>query len=1111
MLAGLPALTLAGPAPAHAAKDDPCTIVGTADADVLIGTDADDVICGLGGDDKILGRGGDDVLRGGGGIDVVRGGPGDDRVAGGRGGDRVFGQGGDDVVRGDSGDDEVVGGPGNDRLGGFRGADELKGDGDAVGFVDDVRCGPGPDTASADPADEVRRDCETVTQNDPPTDITLVPSAISENEPIGTDIGDLTAVDPDSGDSHTFALVPGAGSADNALVRVDGDSLESAAGYDFENDSSFSVRVRATDDAGESTEKAFTITVSDANDAPVAVDDDATTTEDTQLDLPVSGAGSPAANDTDQDGDPLTVSAVTSPTGGTVSISGGQVHFVPATNLCGNNAGSFGYTVSDGDGGTDSGTVTVDITCVDDAPDAVDDARTVAEDSSATTLNVLSNDTDPESDPITIASFTDPPGGTVLLVGPAGFGTNLTYAPDADFCNDPPPFDTFTYTVNGGDTATVRVTVTCVNDAPVAVDDDRTATEDTPLQDPVTGAGSPAANDTDVDAGDTLTVTAVTNPTGGTVGIASGQITFTPTANLCGNDAGSYDYTVSDGATPAGTDTGTVTIDITCVNDAPVANDDSRTVAEDSGPTTFSTLLGNDTDVESDPITITDASNPPNGSASFTAGDVTYTPDADVCGPDSFTYTVNGGDTATVSVTVTCVNDAPVAVDDPAMVGEDDSATAIDVLGNDTDVEHDPITVSSASDPTNGDVVLTGRRAPGLTYEPDPNYCNDPPGTSLETFTYTINGGDTATVTVTVTCVDDDPTANDDAATVTLNDPAAAIDVLANDDNADGGPMAIASASDPANGTVVLTGGTPDNHTGLTYQPDSGYCNTDPVASADTFTYTLTPGGDTATVSVTVTCDVPPVAVDDTSTVAEDDPATAIDVLANDDNPDGGPKVITAAGDPPNGTVVLTGGSPGAHTGLTYQPDPNYCNSPPGTTPDTFTYTVNGGTTATVSVTVTCVDDAPTADDDTATVTEDAGATAITVLTNDDDVDGGPMTITAVSDPVNGVTAITGGGTGLTYAPDLNYCNDPGAAPEDTFTYTLNSGGAPQTATVSMTVTCVNDAPVAASDSYDAIGNTGLFVGTTRPGTQAGKEITGSVLDNDSDVETPRPAWSPSR
>ncbi|MBJ7358040.1 Ig-like domain-containing protein [Nocardioides sp.] len=1107
MLVGAPVLLTA---PAAAAKAGGCTIVGTSGDDVLTGTAGDDVICGLGGDDTISGRGGQDLLRGGGGDDVVRGGPGDDRVAGGRGDDRVFGDGGDDVVRGDAGDDEVVGGPGDDRLGGFRGADQVMADGDAGRSVDDVRCGPGPDTVSADPADRVRRDCEKVAQNDPPTDITLVPSSVSENEPPGSDVGNLTAVDPDAGDSHVFSLVPGAGSADNASFRVDGDSLESAIGFDFETRSSYSVRLRATDEAGEVTEKAFTVTVTDANDPPVAVDDGAEGTEDTQLDLPVSGAGSPAVNDTDQDGDAIVVSAVSNPTGGTVSISGGQVHFVPATNLCGNDVGTFGYTASDGGGGTDTGTVTVDLACVDDDPDAVDDSPTVAEDSGVTTFDVLANDSDPENDPIAVTGVTQPTNGTVTFT-PA----DVAYTPDPDYCNAPgaAPDDTFTYTVTGGGTATVSVTVTCANDAPTAVDDARTTGEDTPLSDPVTGAGSPAANDIDVD-GDTLTVTSASNAVGGTVAIASGQVTFTPTANTCSPAPASYDYVVSDGN--GGTDTGTVTIDVTCVNDPPVANDDARTVGEDSGPTTFGTLLVNDTDAESDPITVTAASDPANGTTTFTATDVTYTPDPDFCGADSFTYTVNGGDTATVSVTVTCVDDAPVADDDAATVTEDDPATAVDVLADDDDVEGDPITISSAGDPANGTVVLTGGTAgahTGLTYEPDPDYCNDPPGTTPDTFTYTVNGGDTATVSVVVTCVDDDPTAVDDTATATLNGPATPVDVLANDDNDDGGPMAIASASDPANGTVVLTGGTPGNHTALTYEPDPGYCNTDPVGPADTFTYTITPGGDTATVSMTVTCDVPPVGVDDLATVAEDDPATAVDVLANDTDADGGPKVITAATDPAEGTVVLTGGTSGAHTGLTYEPDPDYCNDPGEATEDTFDYTLNGGDTATVSVIVTCVDDAPVANDDAATVAEDSGATAVDVVSNDDDIDAGPMTITGVSDPTNGSTAITGGGTGLTYAPDSNYCNDPPGTTPDTFTYTLNSGGAPQTATVSMTVTCVNDAPAADDETFSgndsAHGNTTLQVDDPTDDKAAPStphtEITGDLLDGDTDVDGPGP------
>ena len=212
---------------------------------------------------------------------------------------------------------------------------------------------------------------------------------------------------------------------------------------------------------------------------------------------------------------------------------------------------------------------------------------------------------------------------------------------------------------------------------------------------------------------------------------------------------------------------------------------------------------------------------------------------------------------------------------------------------------------------------------------------------------------------------------------------ATTIDVLANDVDADSVGMTIDRATQPANGTVVITGDGAD----LTYEPDANYCNTQAGGSPDTFTYTLTPGGSTATVSVTVTCvDDPPAAVDDTATVAEDAPATAIDVLANDTDVDGGPKVVTAVTQPANGTVVITG----AGDGLTYRAGRQLLQHPAGGSPDTFTYTLNGGDTATVSVTVTCVDDAPVAVNDTATVVEDAAATAIDVLANDTDVDGGP-------------------------------------------------------------------------------------------------------------------------
>ena len=374
-------------------------------------------------------------------------------------------------------------------------------------------------------------------------------------------------------------------------------------------------------------------------------------------------------------------------------------------------------------------------------------------------------------------------------------------------------------------------------------------------------------------------------------------------------------------------------------------------------------MLANDTDSDGGAKTIASASDPANGAVVLTGGSagahtgLTYQPDANYCGPDTFTYTLNGGSTATVSVTVTCVDDAPTAVDDSATVVEDSPASAIDVLANDTDTDGGPTSVASVTQPANGTVVITGAGS-GLTYQPAANFCSATP----DSFTYTLNGGDSATVSVTVTCVDDPPTAVNDSATVAEDAAATAVDVLANDTDVDGGPKSVASVTQPTNGTVAVTGG----GTGLTYQPNPGYCNDPPGTMPDVFTYTLN-GGSTATVSVTVTCnDNPPTAVDDSATVAEDSGASAIDVLANDTDTDGGPKSVASVTQPANGTVVITGGG----SGLTYQPAANFCSA----TPDTFTYTLNGGDSATVSVTVTCVDDPPTAVDDAATVVEDSGA-----------------------------------------------------------------------------------------------------------------------------------------
>jgi hypothetical protein len=583
-------------------------------------------------------------------------------------------------------------------------------------------------------------------------------------------------------------------------------------------------------------------------------------------------------------------------------------------------------------------------------PTAVDDSPTVSEDVPGAAVPVLSNDTDPSGNPITISSASDPAHGTVVLTGGSpGANTGLTYQPDANYCNNPPGGspDTFTYTINGGSTATVSMTVTCVDDQPDAVLDSKSVVED----DPAT-AVDVLANDTDIDIDAGLReITAVTQPshgvvtpTGGTTNHWTG-LTYQPNANYCNFPGGApsddFTYTLNGGSSA------TVSMTVDCVNDPPVANNHTATVYEVAAAAAVP-VLSNDTDIEGDAITVASVTQPAHGAVirNSDGSGLTYQPAANYCGPDDFTYTVNGNspfNTATVSMTVSCVDDLPVAVHDSKSVVEDDPASAVGVLANDTDADGGAAaSITSVTQPTHGQVVITGGGT-GLTYKPDANYCNFPGGAPSDDFTYTLNGSSdpkqTATASMTVDCVNDPPVAHDDNPTVSEDASASSIDLLANDIDVDGDPITIISKTDPAHGAGQITVG----GTGLTYQPSANYCG------PDSFTYTIN-GGSTATISITVDCSAPPVANDDHPVaIAQNAAATSVNVLSNDTDSDGGPMAINTVTQPAHGAVVI---NPLAD-GLTYKPHAGYCNTPSGPT-DIFNYTLNGGSSATVFMTVAC-------------------------------------------------------------------------------------------------------------------------------------------------------------
>src|SRR6185312_11315708 len=411
--------------------------------------------------------------------------------------------------------------------------------------------------------------------------------------------------------------------------------------------------------------------VTAVNDAPVANADSSTVAEDGTVNVAVLG------NDTDPDGDTLSVASVTQGTHGAVVINPDKsVKYTPAANY--NGSDSFTYTVSDSNGGTATGTVTVTITAVNDAPVANADAATVAEDGTVN-VAVVGNDTDPDGDTLSVASVTQGAHGAVVI----NPDKTVKYTPAANYNGS----DSFTYTASDGNggtaTGTVTVTVTAVNDSPVANADTATVAEDGTVNVTVLG------NDTDPD-GDTLSVTSVTQGTHGAVVINPDKtVKYTPAANYNGSD--SFTYTVSDGN--GGSATGTVTMTITAVNDSPMANADVATVAEDG--TVNMTVLGNDTDPDGDTLSVASVTQGTHGAVAINPDKtVKYTPAANYNGSDAFTYTVSDGNggtaTGTVTMTITAVNDAPVANADAATVAEDGTVN-VAVLGNDTDPDGDTL------------------------------------------------------------------------------------------------------------------------------------------------------------------------------------------------------------------------------------------------------------------------------------------------------------------------------------------------------------------------------------------------------------------------------------
>ncbi|WP_436641635.1 DUF4082 domain-containing protein [Microbaculum sp. FT89] len=654
-----------------------------------------------------------------------------------------------------------------------------------------------------------------------------------------------------------------------------------------------------------------------SNQPPVAVNDSGfTTSQNTPLALATLTL---LANDSDPDGDTLTVTGVSAPSNGTVALNSGTVTFTPTAGYTG--PAGFTYAISDGQGGTASATVSLTVSpAANQPPVAVNDSGFTTPQDTPLAMSaalLLANDSDPDGDPLTVTGVSAPSNGTVSL----NSGT-VTFTPATGYTGPAG----FTYAISDGRggtaSATVALTVTTVTppgegislfaptDTPAILADVDPSPVELGVKFTTSTAGTvtairyyKSALDTGTHVGSLWTAggtrlaqvifTGETNSgwqqatlaspvplTAGNTYVVSyhsngrypatanffnGAHTNGPlTAPSSAASGGNGVYLYGSGGFPTQTYNATnywadiVFVPAAGSNQPPVAvNDSGFTTSQDTplGLST-STLLANDSDPDGDTLTVTGVSAASNGTVALNSGTVTFTPTAGYSGPAGFTYAISDGQggtaSATVSLTVSpAANQPPVAVNDGGFTTSQDTPLALSaalLLVNDSDPDGDPLTVTGVSAPSNGTVLLNSGT---VTFTPATGYTG-PAG-----FSYAISDGrgGTASATVALTvspAANQPPVAVNDSGFTTPQDTPLAMSaalLLANDSDPDGDPLTVTGVSAPSNGTVSLNSGT------VTFTPATGY--TGPAG----FTYAISDGrGGTASaaVALTVTTVTPP-------------------------------------------------------------------------------------------------------------------------------------------------------------------------------------------------------------------------------------------------------------
>ncbi len=771
---------------------------------------------------------------------------------------------------------------------------------------------------------------------------------------------------------------------------------------------------------------------------------------DEEMDLTVDAANGVLDNDVDDIGT-LTASLVSQPANGTVSFnSDGSFTYSPNSDFFGED--SFTYQTTDGVDDSNVAKVTIDVANVNDAVVPAADSYTTSEDvilEVAVDAGVLANDQDADGDTLTATIAVLPANGSVSLAADGAF----IYTPDAEFHGS----DSFTYTVSDGtvtsDPVTVNLTITEVADAPTAVDDTYSVSEDDTLS--VTQANGVLANDSDPDS-TVFTANITTQPANGTVTLNSnGSFTYTPDPDFFGSD--SFTYKATDGVNVS--EDATVTITVNAEADIPTANDDTATAVSDAGAVLID-VLANDSSIPdgNQALAISNITQGiSGGSVSISGSQISYTPSAGFVGTDSFTYTIQDSDglndTATVTVTV---SEPPnnlisgfVYIDSnhDGMRGSEEvgvPGSQINLTG--TSLDGGSITRAVLTD---DDGFYEFAELPAGTYQVSQR---QPMGIS--------DGDDTTTI----------PDA------VSENDVITGISLSGGQSFTDNNFGEASLLPEFVSLTwFFASAGTPE------VQFRETIAMAEEMAGNSNLAATIRSGG----TEVPAADNFSPVGLADDYSVAENGTLTvtaASGVLDNDTDADGDSLTATLLTSTTSGSLTFN-----ADGSFDYVPNTDFAGT------DSFTYEANDGTnasnTVTVTITVEGVNVAPTASDDTYAASKNTVLTIAAsngVLDNDTDGNGDSLTATLVNNASNGTVVLSNDGS-FTYTPTTDFVGS------DSFTYQAGDGSA-QSATATVTIT-VSDTATANTFLVAENSPAGTVVGTLDPETDLGSLVAFELED----------------